>query len=79
MITTLSTQNGIQTIQIPQELQFAEPSQYYEILKVGNALLIRPVHKHSSLTDLLSCFAAFSPDFLADGRPSQDTQERESL
>lgn len=78
MITTLSTQNGIQTIQIPQELQFAEPSQHYEILKVGNALLIRPVQQ-TQPADLLSCFAAFSPDFLADGRPSQDTQERESL
>jgi len=61
---------------VPKELQLSEKD--YEILQVGNSLLIRPVQTQK-LTHLMSCFAAFSPDFMADGRDEQGEQARDGL
>jgi len=65
MLARISTQDGMQMVCIPKELQLSEKD--YEILQVGNSLLIRPVLAQK-LTHLMACFAAFSPDFMADGR-----------
>jgi len=76
MLARISTQDGMQIVHIPKELQLAEKN--YEILQVGNSLLIRPVLTQK-LTHLMSCFAAFSPDFMVDGRDEQGEQQRDGL
>jgi antitoxin VapB len=78
MLTTISTQNGTQIVYIPKELQFPQSEGNYEILRIGTSLLIRPVATQK-LTHLMSCFATFTPDFMADGRCEQGEQQRDSL
>lgn len=49
----------------------------YEIERQGDRLIVTPVGTY--LTDALDLFAAFSDDFMSEGRPKQETQEREAL
>lgn len=71
-----TTQDGMQIVQIPQELKLME--QEYEILQIGTALLIRPVPTQK-LTHLMSHFANFTTDFMAEGRDEQGEQLRDAL
>ena len=63
-----------QVIQIPQELQFERLDIEYKIERQEDRLVIRPVGE--PLTDTMELFAAFSKDFMADGRPEQGEQSR---
>ncbi|MBE9078201.1 AbrB/MazE/SpoVT family DNA-binding domain-containing protein [Romeria aff. gracilis LEGE 07310] len=66
-----------QAVRIPKELQFERSDIDYEIERRGDSLIIRPVGE--PLTHALNKFAAFSDDFMTEGRPDQGTQERETL
>lgn len=71
-------QNGeSQAVQIPPEIQFEQLDVEYEIERQGDVILIRPVRE--SLAGVLECFAAFSEDFMVEGRPDQGVQDRGSL
>jgi antitoxin VapB len=48
----------------------------YEIERHKEELFIRPLPP--TLEDVLEKFAAFTPDFLAEGRPEQGEQERDT-
>ena len=67
-----------QAVKIPAELAFKNTELDLEIEKIGEALRIRPAPK-KSLTNVLRKFARFSPDFLAEGRGSQEQEDREKL
>lgn len=67
-----------QAVKIPAELAFKNTELDLEIEKIGEELRIRPAPK-KSLANVLRKFARFSPDFLAEGRGSQEQEDREKL
>jgi antitoxin VapB len=75
MRTRVFQSGNSQAVRIPKELQFGQLDAEYEIERQGDRLIISPVG--ASLTAVLALFAAFSDDFMAEGRPEQGTQERE--
>jgi len=77
MLTKVLINGNFQIVQIPKELQFQRLDIDYEIVRENEALIIRPIRRQ--LTDILDRFAAFSADFMAEGRPSQNEQTREIL
>lgn len=77
MLTKIIINGNSQTIQIPKELQFQRLDIDYEMIREKDALVIRPARR--KLTDVLNRFAAFSPDFMTEGRPNQTEQKREAL
>jgi len=77
MRTRVFQSGNSQAVRIPKELQFERLDVEYEIERQGEQIIIRPVGEY--LTDVMDLFAAFSDDFMADGRPEQGMQERETL
>ncbi|NJM99555.1 MAG: AbrB/MazE/SpoVT family DNA-binding domain-containing protein [Phormidesmis sp. RL_2_1] len=77
MRTRVFQSGNSQAVRIPKELQFEQLDVEYEIERQGDRLIISPVG--AALTDVLDLFAAFSDDFMAEGRPDQGTQEREAF
>lgn len=77
MRTRVFQSGNSQAVRIPKELQFEQVDVEYEIERQGDRLIISPVG--APLTDALDLFAAFSDDFMAEGRPEQGTQEREAF
>jgi len=66
-----------QAVRIPKELQFEQLDVEYDIERQGDTLIIRPVG--APLTHVLERFAAFSEDFMAEGRLAQPDQDRDIL
>ncbi|MEO1352007.1 MAG: type II toxin-antitoxin system VapB family antitoxin [Cyanobacteria bacterium J06635_15] len=77
MRTRVFQSGNSQAVRIPKELQFEQLDIEYEIERQGDRLIITPIG--TPLTNVLELFAAFSDDFMAEGRPEQMTQEREAL
>ena len=75
---TKAFKNGnSQAIRIPAALAYARTDIDLEIERLGDEIRIRPARR--SLSGVLSKFAAFSPDFMQEGRQDQEQAERESL
>jgi antitoxin VapB len=62
-------------VRIPRELGFGDTVGDAEIERRADCLIIRPVCKRS-LSGLLAKFAAFPPDFMAEGRERHEETER---
>lgn len=62
-------------VRIPKDLAFMETTGEVTIERMGDGLLIRPARR--KLTGLMDKFAAFSPDFMAEGRELHEEHERE--
>lgn len=77
MRTRVFQSGNSQAVRIPKELQFEHLDVEYEIERQGDRIIISPVG--APLIDVMALFAAFSDDFMAEGRPEQGTQEREAL
>jgi len=78
MHTTRAFKNGnSQAVRIPVDLAFERTDIDLEIERVGNELRIRPARR--SLSSVLTKFAQFSPDFMADGRGDQEQADRDVL
>lgn len=78
MLTTKAFKNGnSQAVRIPAELAFERTDIELEIERVGAELHIRPARR--PLVGVLAKFAKFSPDFMSDGRGTQEQAEREAL
>lgn len=77
MRTRVFQSGNSQAVRIPKELQFDRLDIEYEIERQGDGLIVRPIGP--PLTNILERFAAFSDDFMAEGRPEQETQDREAL
>ena len=77
MRTRVFQSGNSQAVRIPKELQFERLDVEYEIERQGDRIIISPVGE--PLTDVIPLFAAFSDDFMADGRPEQGEQTREQL
>jgi len=78
MHTTRAFKNGnSQAVRIPVDLAFERTDIDLEIERVGNELRIRPARR--SLSGVLTKFAQFPPDFMADGRGYQEQADRDVL
>lgn len=78
MHTTRAFKNGnSQAVRIPADLAYERTDVELEIERVGDELRIRPARR--SLAGVLSKFAAFSPEFLAEGRGEQEQADREGF
>ena len=65
-----------QAVRLPKEYRFDVDEVY--INKVGDALILTPVHRLSAVYD--AALAGFTDDFLAEGRPEETpTEGRERL
>ncbi|MBA3032752.1 MAG: AbrB/MazE/SpoVT family DNA-binding domain-containing protein [Gammaproteobacteria bacterium] len=78
MHTTRAFKNGnSQAVRIPADLAFERTNIELEIERVGNELRIRPARR--SLAGVLTKFAKFSPDIMAEGRGDQEQAERDTI
>jgi antitoxin VapB len=76
MLTRIFKSGNSLAVRIPKELAFSDAAQEVEIERVGDTLVIRPVARRS-LAGLMEKFAAFSPDFMSEGREFHEQKERD--
>lgn len=75
---TRAFKNGnSQAVRIPADLAYERTDIELEIERVGDELRIRPARR--SLSGVLSKFARFSDDFMAEGREDHEQSERDGL
>jgi antitoxin VapB len=78
MHTTKSFKNGnSQAVRIPADIAYERMDMDLEIEREGDEIRIRPARR--SLSGVLTKFAKFSTDFMAEGRGNQEQAERDSL
>ncbi len=78
MHTTRAFKNGnSQAVRIPADLAYERTDIELEVERIGDELRIRPARR--SLAGVLSKFARFSPEFMAEGRGDQEQADRDSL
>ncbi|MBK9325705.1 MAG: AbrB/MazE/SpoVT family DNA-binding domain-containing protein [Hydrogenophilales bacterium] len=78
MHTTRVFKNGnSQAVRIPADLAYERTDIELEVERIGDELRIRPARR--SLAGVLSKFARFSPEFMAEGRGDQEQAERDAL
>ncbi|MEQ1601755.1 MAG: AbrB/MazE/SpoVT family DNA-binding domain-containing protein [Methylophilaceae bacterium] len=78
MHTTRVFKNGnSQAVRIPADMAYDRTDMDLEIEREGDEIRIRPARR--SLSGVLTKFASFSPDFMAEGRGEQEQPEREAL
>lgn len=78
MHSTRAFRNGnSQAVRIPAELAYERTDIELEIERIGDELRIRP--KRRSLAGVLSKFAQFGDDVMAEGRGDLEQSDREDL
>lgn len=78
MHTTRAFKNGnSQAVRIPADLAYERTDIELEVERIGDELRIRPARR--SLAGVLSKFARFSPEFMAEGRGAQEQADRDAL
>jgi len=78
MQTTRVFKNGnSQAVRIPADIAYERTDMELEIERVGDEIRIRPIRR--SLSGVLTKFAQFSPDFMAEGRGEHEQIERDAL
>ncbi len=76
MMTAKIFENGrSQAVRLPKEFRFATDE--VMINKVGEIVILVP--KNSKWDSFMKAVDMFSDDFLEDGRPPQNIQEREDI
>jgi antitoxin VapB len=76
MLTRVFKSGNSLAVRIPKELGFDTSAQDVEIERQGETLVIRPLQRRK-LAGLGAKFAAFSPDFMAEGREMQEQKARD--
>lgn len=78
MRTTRAFKNGnSQAVRIPADIAYERMDMDLEIERNGDEIRIRPARR--SLSGVLTKFASFSTDFMAEDRGDQEQAERDSL
>jgi antitoxin VapB len=78
MFSRLFRSGNSQALRIPKELAFPADMQDVEIERVGDTLVVRPVHTRA-MTGLREVLAEFPPGFMTEGRGEQEQAERDWL
>lgn len=76
-ITKVFKNGNSQAVRIPAEIAYGRTDIDLEIERVGDEIRIRPASR--SLGEVMKKFAAFSPDFMADGREKGEQLDRDVL
>ncbi len=78
MRTTRVFKNGnSQAVRIPADIAYERMDMDLEIERDGDEIRIRPARR--SLSGVLTKFAKFSANFMAEGRGDQEQAERDAL
>lgn len=75
MLTRVFKSGNSLALRIPKELAIFQASEEVEIAHVGNTLVVQPARRES-LADLAEVLAGFPPGFMAEGRDTQEQEER---
>ncbi|CAM2185071.1 Virulence-associated protein VagC [Paraburkholderia sacchari] len=73
-ITKVFKNGNSQAVCIPADLAYERNNIEVEIERVGDEIRIRPTRR--SLDGVLKKFAKFGPDFMAEGRGTQEQADR---
>lgn len=76
-ITRVFKNGNSQAVRIPADLAYERTDIELEIERKGDEIRIRPARR--SLAGVLDKFARFAPDFMEEGRGSQEQAERDAL
>lgn len=76
-MTKIFKNGNSQAVRIPAEFAYARSDLDVEIERIGDEIRIRPAHR--SLDKVLPKFAAFSADFMAEGRGENQETKRDAL
>ncbi len=76
-ITKVFKNGNSQAVRIPEELAYERADLDVEIERVGDEIRIRPARR--SLDQVMSKFAQFSADFMAEGRGQNQESRRDIL
>lgn len=76
-ITRVFKNGNSQAVRIPADLAYERTDIELEIEREGDEIRIRPARR--SLAGVMSKFARFSPDFMAEGRGEHEQAERDAL
>lgn len=78
MHTTKVFKNGnSQAVRIPAEIAYGRMDIDLEIERIGDEIRIRPANR--SLSGVMEKFAAFSPNFMVEGRVQEEQSDRDAL
>jgi antitoxin VapB len=75
--TRIFKNGNSQAVRIPADLAYERTDIELQIERYGDEIRIRPARQ--SLVGVLSKFAKFSPDFMAEGRGEQEQADRDIL
>jgi antitoxin VapB len=76
MLTRIFKSGNSLAVRIPRDLAIAGESEEVTIERLGNALIIRPVHGRT-LAGIGKTLELFSKDFMAGGREELPEQDRD--
>ena len=76
-ITRVFKNGNSQAVRIPVDMAYERMDMELEIEREGDEIRIRPARR--SLAGVLTKFARFSRDFLAEGRGDQEQAARDAL
>lgn len=76
-ITRVFKNGNSQAVRIPMDMAYERMDMELEIERKGDEIRIRPARR--SLAGVLTKFARFSRDFLAEGRGDQEQVTRDAL
>jgi len=76
-MTKIFKNGNSQAVRIPAEFAYDRADLDVEIERIGDEIRIRPARR--SLNQVMSKFAQFSPDFMAEGRGENQESRRDLL
>lgn len=75
MLTKVFQSENLLAVRIPKEMGFEENIQEVDIVRNGDALMIRQIQR-GSLKEVAEAFSAFPAGFMAGGREHNEQDER---
>ncbi|HEX5338207.1 MAG TPA: type II toxin-antitoxin system VapB family antitoxin [Gallionella sp.] len=76
-MTKIFKNGNSQAVRIPAEFAYARSDMDVEIERIGDEIRIRPARR--TLEQVMPKFAAFSSDFMAEGRGDNQESRRDAL
>ena len=77
IMTKIFKNGNSQAVRIPAELAYDRNDLDVEIERIGDSIVIRPTRRR--MDQVMTKFAQFSPDFMAEGRGENEEAPRDIL